>query len=339
MKTMTDIAPKRNGIIAISALFGLLAAAVALFAFAYSVFGAILIGLIVAVIVAIILWMSWQDTNSGSVISPSSASNDAAAAASSGAAATSTAAAPKDAIATSVLSAPTAKPADAKAAVAKVTDKPKAAAKPAAAKAAAKPAAAKAAAKPAAAKAAAKPATAKAAAKPAAAKAAAKPAAAKAAAKPAAAKVATKPKAAKAATKPKAAKAAAKPAAAKAAAKPAAAKAAAKPAAAKAAAKPKATKPAAAKPAVLAKARTGGPDDLKMIKGVGPVLEKALHETGVFHFDQVGAWTNRDALWFDDNVKGANGRVVRDGWIKQARILAKGGTTEFSNKVKKGGVY
>jgi predicted flap endonuclease-1-like 5' DNA nuclease len=276
MKTMTDIAPKRNGIIAISALFGLLAAAVALFAFAYSVFGAILIGLIVAVIVAIILWMSWQDTNSGSVISPSSASNDAAAAASSGAAATSTAAAPKDAIATSVLSAPTAKPADAKAAVAKVTDKPKAAAKPAAAKAA---------------------------------------------------------------TKPEAAKAAAKPAAAKAAAKPAAAKAAAKPAAAKAAAKPKATKPAAAKPAVLAKARTGGPDDLKMIKGVGPVLEKALHETGVFHFDQVGAWTNRDALWFDDNVKGANGRVVRDGWIKQARILAKGGTTEFSNKVKKGGVY
>ena len=89
----------------------------------------------------------------------------------------------------------------------------------------------------------------------------------------------------------------------------------------------------------MAKAREGGPDDLKMIKGVGPVLEKALHETGVFHFDQVAAWTNVDARWFDDNVKGANGRVVRDGWIKQARILAKGGTTEFSNRVKKGGVY
>ena len=76
-----------------------------------------------------------------------------------------------------------------------------------------------------------------------------------------------------------------------------------------------------------------------MIKGVGPVLEKALHKTGVFHFDQVAAWTNRDARWFDDNVKGANGRVLRDEWIKQARILAKGGTTAFSNKVKKGGVY
>ena len=96
---------------------------------------------------------------------------------------------------------------------------------------------------------------------------------------------------------------------------------------------------AAAKPAVLAKARAGGADNLKMIKGVGPVLEKALHTTGVFHFDQVGAWTKDDAEWFDDNVKGANGRVIRDGWVKQAKILAKGGTTEFSARVKKGGVY
>ena len=221
---MTDIAPKRNGIIAISALFGLLAAAVALFAFAYSVPGAILIGLIVAVIVAIILWMGWQDTNSGN-----------ASDATTGTATTSTAAARSDATAT------------------------------AASPVAAKPAATKAAAKP-------------------------------AAAKPAAAKPA--------------AKAAAKPAA-----------------------------KAAAKPAVLAKARAGGADNLKMIKGVGPVLEKALHTTGVFHFDQVGAWTKADAEWFDDNVKGANGRVIRDGWVKQAKILAKGGTTEFSARVKKGGVY
>ena len=216
---MTDIAPKRNGIIAISALFGLLAAVVALFAFAYSVVGAILIGLIVAVIVAIILWMSWQDTSSATASDATTA------------AATPSAAARSDATAT-----------------------------------------------------------------------------------------------------------AASPVAAKAAAKPAAAKAAAKPAAAKAAAKPAATK-AATKPAVLAKARDGGADNLKMIKGVGPVLEKALHSTGVFHFDQVAAWKKADAEWFDDNVKGANGRVIRDGWVKQAKILAKGGTTEFSAKVKKGGVY
>ena len=144
--------------------------------------------------------------------------------------------------------------------------------------------------------------------------------------------------AAPAPAKPAAAKAA-KPAAAKAA-KPAAAKAA-KPAVAKAAkpAAAKAPKAAPAKPVVLAKARAGGADDLKMIKGVGPVLEKALNASGVFHFDQVAVWKKSDAVWFDENVKGANGRVVRDEWVKQAKILAKGGTTEFASKVKKGGVY
>ena len=92
------------------------------------------------------------------------------------------------------------------------------------------------------------------------------------------------------------------------------------------------------KPEVLEKARDGGPDDLKMIKGVGPVLEKALQINGVFHFDQIGSWTKHDALWFDENVKGAGGRVLRDDWVKQARILSEGSTTEFTSKVIKDGV-
>ena len=92
------------------------------------------------------------------------------------------------------------------------------------------------------------------------------------------------------------------------------------------------------KPEVLGQARDGGPDDLKMIKGVGPALEKALQINGVFHFDQIGSWTKHDALWFDKNVKGAGGRILRDEWIKQARILSEGGITEFTSKVKKGGV-
>lgn len=174
--------------------------------------------------------------------------------------------------------------------------------------------------------------------KPAAKKPAAKKPAAKAAAKPAA-KAAAKPAAkAKAAAKP-AAKTAAKPAA-KAGAKPAASKAAAKPAAAKAtAAKPK--QPAVAKdgkPPLLKKARAGGADDLKQIKGVGPGLEKTLNELGFYHFDQVAAWRKKEIEWVDDRLK-FKGRIVRDEWTKQAKTLAKGGTTEFSKKVKKGGVY
>ncbi len=93
------------------------------------------------------------------------------------------------------------------------------------------------------------------------------------------------------------------------------------------------------KPATLAAARDGGPDDLKMIKGVGPKLEKLLHKLGFFHFDQVAGWSQDEVSWVDQNLEGFKGRVSRDGWVDQAKILAKGGTTDFSKKVKKGDVY
>ena len=134
-----------------------------------------------------------------------------------------------------------------------------------------------------------------------------------------------------------------------------AAKSAAKPAvkpkakpAAKAVAKPKAkaaTKPARTpvakdgKPEMLKKARSGGADDLKQIKGVGPKMEAMLNKMGVYHFDQVSSWRTKEVQWVDDNLEGFKGRVSRDEWVKQAKVLARGGATEFSKKVKKGGVY
>ena len=38
--------------------------------------------------------------------------------------------------------------------------------------------------------------------------------------------------------------------------------------------------------------RDGQADDLKRLSGVGPKLEKLLHENGVYHFDQIAAWTD-----------------------------------------------
>ena len=103
---------------------------------------------------------------------------------------------------------------------------------------------------------------------------------------------------------------------------------------------PKATKSGEpAKPEGLKAARAGGADDLKQIKGVGPKMEALLNKLGYFHFDQIAAWTKGEVAWVDDNLEGFKGRVSRDEWVKQARVLAKGGTTEFSKKVKKGGVY
>jgi predicted flap endonuclease-1-like 5' DNA nuclease len=95
----------------------------------------------------------------------------------------------------------------------------------------------------------------------------------------------------------------------------------------------------ARRPEALAAARDGAPDDLKQIKGVGPVLEKLLHSLGFYHFDQVAAWTAEEVAWVDDNLEGFKGRVSRDEWVAQAKILAAGGTTEFSRRVEDGEVY
>jgi predicted flap endonuclease-1-like 5' DNA nuclease len=83
---------------------------------------------------------------------------------------------------------------------------------------------------------------------------------------------------------------------------------------------------AAVKPVFMTAARGGRPDDLKVIKGIGPKLEEMLHGMGVFHFDQIAAWTPAEVAWVDDNLEGFKGRVTRDEWVAQARILAAGGS-------------
>ncbi|WP_208354148.1 50S ribosomal protein L21 [Pseudaestuariivita rosea] len=76
------------------------------------------------------------------------------------------------------------------------------------------------------------------------------------------------------------------------------------------------------KPANLLKeARDGKPDDLKKISGVGPKLEGLLHENGVFHFDQIAAWTPEEIAYMDDQLS-FKGRIERDGWLDQASEFA-----------------
>jgi predicted flap endonuclease-1-like 5' DNA nuclease len=120
----------------------------------------------------------------------------------------------------------------------------------------------------------------------------------------------------------------------KAPAKKAAAKADAAPA--KAATKPKRAPVAAdGQPEVLAGPRSGTTaDDLKLISGVGPKLEQTLNELGFYHFDQVAGWRKKEVEWVDSRLR-FKGRIERDDWISQAKILAKGGETEFSARKKK----
>jgi len=75
-------------------------------------------------------------------------------------------------------------------------------------------------------------------------------------------------------------------------------------------------------PKLLKKARSGGADDLKLIAGVGPKIEKILHELGVFHFDQIASWKRAEVNWVDERLK-FKGRIDRENWISQAKTLAK----------------
>ena len=63
------------------------------------------------------------------------------------------------------------------------------------------------------------------------------------------------------------------------------------------------------------------PDDLKLIVGVGPVLERMLHSQGISSFRQIARWTDRDVADFDARFPEFPGRIVRDQWVTQARAL------------------
>ncbi|MDU8910553.1 NADH-quinone oxidoreductase subunit NuoE [Aestuariicoccus sp. MJ-SS9] len=92
-------------------------------------------------------------------------------------------------------------------------------------------------------------------------------------------------------------------------------------------------------PEALAAPREGGADDLKQISGIGPKLEKLCNSLGFYHFDQIANWTPEEVAWVDQNLKGFKGRVTRDDWVSQAKVLASGGETDFAARVKKGSVY
>jgi NADH-quinone oxidoreductase subunit E len=74
----------------------------------------------------------------------------------------------------------------------------------------------------------------------------------------------------------------------------------------------------------LLKKPHGKADDLKLIWGVGPALEKLLNKIGIWHFDQIANWSAKELSWVDEKLEGFKGRAKRDEWIKQSKKLAKG---------------
>jgi len=68
----------------------------------------------------------------------------------------------------------------------------------------------------------------------------------------------------------------------------------------------------------------GTPDDLKMIVGIGPVIERMLYQLGIGTYRQIARWSERDIDNFDARLREFPGRIRRDGWVTQARALHVG---------------
>ena len=80
--------------------------------------------------------------------------------------------------------------------------------------------------------------------------------------------------------------------------------------------------------APLFAAPAGAPDDLKLISGVGPVLEGRLNGLGITKWSQVAALTPEQIGQVEGSLNFA-GRVARDNWLQQAEVLARGGEAEY----------
>ena len=83
--------------------------------------------------------------------------------------------------------------------------------------------------------------------------------------------------------------------------------------------------------------RDGKADNLTLIKGIGKVNEGKLNAHGIYHFDQIAAWKKAD-IKAAEAYLAFDGRIAREDWVAQAKTLAKGGKTEFSERAKSGKV-
>lgn len=76
------------------------------------------------------------------------------------------------------------------------------------------------------------------------------------------------------------------------------------------------------KPPVISAPRNGAPDDFTLIEGVSALQQSTLNAMGVFHFDQIAAWTPEHVAWIDSYLL-LDGRIDEEDWIEQAAELAR----------------
>jgi predicted flap endonuclease-1-like 5' DNA nuclease len=76
----------------------------------------------------------------------------------------------------------------------------------------------------------------------------------------------------------------------------------------------------------------GSGDDLTRIKGLGPKLAEQLRGLGVTSFAQIAAWDEAEIDRIDAQLGRFQGRIRRDDWPAQARLLAAGDEAGYEAK-------
>ncbi|MGC4023787.1 MAG: proton-conducting membrane transporter [Mesorhizobium sp.] len=98
-------------------------------------------------------------------------------------------------------------------------------------------------------------------------------------------------------------------------------------------AKTSSSKAPAEKPAVSkAKlASSSKKDNLRRLIGIGPVNERKLNKHGITSFAQIAAWTTADIKKVEEFLE-FDGRIKREKWVQQAKLLAAGKEEEFAKR-------
>jgi len=90
----------------------------------------------------------------------------------------------------------------------------------------------------------------------------------------------------------------------------------------------------AAEPATESKS---GGDDLTVIKGLGPKIAIMLNEMGITQFSQIAAWDDSDIDRVDAQLDRFAGRIRRDNWVEQAKLLSSNDESAFASKFGQNG--
>ncbi len=77
------------------------------------------------------------------------------------------------------------------------------------------------------------------------------------------------------------------------------------------------------------------PDDLTRIKGLGPKLVTELHALGVTSLAQIARWDEAEIDRIDAQLGRFQGRIRRDQWPEQARLLAAGDEAAYEARFGK----